>query len=351
MASTAAAQVAMEMLFKQLLSVFTDQLEFFAQFKVMGLKVATTQVATAAKAQINAAQNIDKAEMSALALLESTKQQMKVFQDYSPQTGQGVNPCAQLEAQKAAVAATGFVVAQSAQLMGSVKAAAGRFGDSQTYASQMLKARFSQFATPDEEKLGYGKAAGEIVNEAGERINLAAADSNASTLFATSNDPRVAQAKQGYLNYLAGSPDAAITKQLATTGAGSQLLDTKNRKDAALSVGLNSIARVSAEYSPNEDVGGKSKMQVLKELTGTYFGQTATAMWQGWASQSERGLQVDAIKMSAATLSIEVDQLEQSQRLETLLGTLLALEAQGLKPEVDAKVRGLIDATLKSPVQ
>lgn len=351
MAATAAAKLAMEQLVNQLMSSFTDQLDIFARFKIAALKVVSTQVSTAAKAKIKAQQSVAEAELSAMALLESTKAQMKVFQDYSPQTGQGINPCFQLESQKAALAATDFVASKSAELRKAVEAAAGRFGDQQAYAAKLLATRFSMFTSPDEEKLGYGKAAGEAVTTSGERISLAGADTNAGILFVESTDPRVEAAKRQYLSYLAGSPDSAITKEMASSGSGSQYLDTKNRKDAAMSVGLHAVSNVAAEYSVNEEAGGLSRMSAMSNVVGMYFGETAKEMWRGWTAQSERGLQVDALKMASATLAMEVDQLAQSQRIETLLGTWLALEAQGIKPEVDAKARALIDATLKSPVR
>ena len=342
-------KAALDVLIQSLLSSFTSQLQFFASFKVGSIKVATSQVATAARAVINAEQNIEKGQMSAHALLETGRQQLRIFQDYSVQTGQGVDPCRQLNFQRDVLRTTAIAVGRANEMVAAIHAAPGRFGDNLGYVNSMLSSRYANFATPDEEKLGYGKASTKTVTaNNGDVIPLAGADTNASILFADSSDPLVAQAKQNYINYIAGSPDAPINRSAASNGAGRQYLNDKARKDATVSVGVNSVAQVAAEYDPTEEMSNTSKMGAMTKVVGMYYGELAKDTWRMWMSQSERGLAVDAIKMSAAHLSFEVDQLKQSQRMEALIGTLLAAETQDMKPEVDEAYQAVVRSNVSS---
>lgn len=97
--SAAAMKAALEMLVTQLFDVFGLQLANFAKMKVSAVKTLTAQVATSAKAKINADVALAGGEMAALGALEHTKQSLKVYQQFSALTGQGVDPCAQLTAQ------------------------------------------------------------------------------------------------------------------------------------------------------------------------------------------------------------------------------------------------------------
>ena len=93
-----------------------------------------------------------------------------------------------------------------------------------------------------------------------------------------------------------------------------------------MSIGLNSLAMVGAEHTPNGELGGKTKVGTLRDVVGQYYGESAKDRMKGWASQAERGLKVDQVKIAAATLAVEADLLEQARRTEANLAALLALE-------------------------
>lgn len=334
----------------QIFAAFTSQLEFFSKIKISSIKVTTNQVAIAAKMQIQAAQKIDSAETSALALLESSKAQMKVFQDFSPQTGQGANPCYQMQVQKAAVAAATFVQGTSQEYLKKVKVV-GRSGNNESHAKQLLKEKLENFATADDEKLGYAPKASAITDSEGNVIELGGADANAATLFVPSDDPRVKLAKTNYIKNATGAPDAPITKLQASSGAGAQALQEKTRKDAVMSVGQHSLAMVAAENDPDHELGDQSMIQTSKNVVKVYFGALAALTHQAWVSQSERGLMVDSLKISGATLAAEVNLLEQAMRQEALVATLASLHTQTLKAESDAKAMALTERLHQSPVK
>lgn len=327
-AASAAMRVALELLMNQLFQALGLQVEYFGKHKVTAVKTFTSQVATATKAKINADVALAQGEMGAIAALEQTKQQLKVFQDFSASTGQGVDPCAQLAAQTNLTLADGQAVSLASELQTSVAAAPGRYSAPEQYTERMLQQRGMMFATADEAKLGYGvEASGVVYSSTGEAIPLAGADTNSRILFIDSADPKVKQAREAFMNYMAGQPDRAIVGNIARLPAGQEYLALKKRKDAVMSVGLNSLTMVAAEHTPNAEIGGKSKMSALRDMVGQYFGETALPRWKGWTVQSERGLMVDKLKISAAHLAVETRLLEQSLRRESLLSALLAMEA------------------------
>ena len=346
--AVAATELALKQLQEFLFTSLSKQMESYDKLQITATKTLTMQVATAAKAQMNANVAIKEGEMAALAHLESVKQQAEIFRNFSLQTGQGIDPCGQLAAQSAVTVAGGKVRAMAAETLSQVAAAPGRYGSPEAFAQRVFQQRRTMFATDDEVKLGFGLGAGSVVTSNGSNFSLAGADTNAEILFVDSKDPRVAVAKQAYLNHVAGAPDLPISSDMAALPVGKEYLALKSRKDAAMSVALNSLATIANENAPNPEVG-KSNMQVLRELVGQYYGNDAKSRWAGWTSQSQRGLMLDQLKIDASMLALEFEQLRQSQRMEALMGTLLALEAQReFKPALNNAARS-ISATQSQP--
>lgn len=351
MASVAAAKTAMEALFQQLVNAFLSQLNMFAQMKIGAVKVATTQVSLAAKMKIKSDQSLLEGETAARALLASTQAQARLFESFSPQTGQGVNPCVQLGKQRIALAAAANVLNEARVLVEAAAAAPGRFGNSTKALEAVLRTRYAQFGTKDEEALGLARASTATITTAtGETVALAGADSNAKTFFADSADPLIEQARMNAMNYLAGRPDAPLTKEQASTGAGISMLEAKMNKDAVMSVGLNAIATVASENTPNHELG-VSMSKSNADMVNMYFGDSAKDMWVGWLSQSERGLMVDQLKMQAALLKLDYDRLQQLQRQEALFSVLLADRAREMQKDVALSAHALNQQTLKSPIR
>lgn len=350
MAATVAAKAALSSFTNQLYSAFTSQIEFFQQLKISSLKVVTSQVSLAAKMQIKAQQSVSTAETSAMAYLDSAKQQLEVFRQFSPQTGQGADPCGQMKRQKVAIAAATYVNGKAAEYLKDIKTKSGRYGDVDTHAKKLLKQRMELFASEDEQKLNKAPAASTVIDNSGNLVELAAADTNAATLFAESDDERVRIAKTAFISHLSGPPDAPLAKTQLNSNAGYQYLFSKARKDAMLSVGQSSLARVASENDPDHEIGEQSLMGTMANIVNGVFGAGAAAVHQAWTSQSERGLALDALKISSASLAMEVNQLEQAQRIEALVAALVAQEASALKTDVEEKAQSVIDHLTQSPV-
>lgn len=319
----AALKVAWTTLFKAL----SGNLLSYDKRELSAMRVATSQVATVAKAEINAAQALMAGKMAALGALEHTKQHLDVYQQFSVMTGQGVDPCAQLEAQVGLSEAGRRTNASIQRALMQAAAAPGRYSSPESYIDQMLKIRQGTFLTKDEEALGFGKASSaEVVTATGEKFPLAGADTNAAVLFADSNDARVSAAKDAYLNHIGGLPDLPIKKEDAALPAGKEYLVNKAQKDAVMSAALASIAAVAATNTPVD--GKQSKTQAMRELVGQYFGKEASQRWKGWATQSSRGLLVDQLKIDAAALALKAEQYQDGQRQEVLLAAALLADVK-----------------------
>jgi hypothetical protein len=334
------SEAAVEAFIQAQFQALSLQMRQFDETQISAIKTLTAQVATAAKAQINANVALKSGEMAAIGQLETSKQQLKIYQEFSAATGQGFDPCSQLTAQTNVTVANGQSAAMAAAAISNLSAAPGRYGNPEGYINKMFNQRRLMFGTLDEAKLGFGvQNTSTVTTSTGAVFPLAGADTNAQVLFADSADPRVLAAKGAYLDHMAGAPDVPLTADMAALPSGKEYLALKGRKDAVMSVALNSLATVSAENTPNGEIG-VSKMKALRDLVGQYYGNDAKARWQGWASQNARGLMVDQMKIEAALLSVEADHYQQAQRTEAVLGTLLALEAQReYKPALNAAIQ------------
>ena len=340
-AGTAAVEAALKTVWHVLMKGLSEALMGWDRRELSAVKVATSQIATAAKAQINADVVLKQGEMAAIGSMEMTKQQLKVYQDFSALTGQGVDPCAQLTAQTNLTQAGGRAANSAVTTVAKLAAAPGRYSSAEGYMDRMLLQRKEMFATEDEAKLGFGTAnKATVLTATGAKFALAGADTNAAVLFADSPDPRLKTAKDAYINHMGGAPDAAISKEVAALPSGKDYLVRKGAKDAAMSAALNSLAMVAAENTPE---GAKdSKTQAVRKLVGQYYGKDASTRWKGWTSQSQRGVMVDQMKIEAAQLGLKAEQYKSGQRIEVLLASLLTTEANSqFRPALDGAAQSL----------
>lgn len=329
LAGLSATEIALKLFQQAIMRALAMQMEQFTKLEISATKIVASQVATAAKAQINASVVLKQGEMAAIANLETTKRMAEVVADYSLATGQGTNPCEQLSAQNRLAIAGGQTAAIAETMLSGVDNGPGKYGNAESYVRRATDTRRKYFSTPDEQALGYGPAAtAKIRGLDGREVSLAGADTNASILFIDSTDSRVTMAKSAFLNNIAGVPDLPITPDVASTPEGRRYMAEKQRKDALMSVAMNSLATVGAENSPNAELG-MSEMEAMRRVVAMYYGssQEARKRWQGWSAQSQRGLMVDGLKIEAAQLQFLQKLYQQGQRVEALLGTQVALEA------------------------
>lgn len=350
-AKMTAVEMALKAMWRAMFDALSKSLLAHDKQELSAMRVATSQVATAAKAEINANQSLVAGKMAAIGALAQTQMQLEVYQKFSPLTGQGVDPCGQHAAQTTFASAGQNAANAISSTVAQIAAAPGRFSNAEGYMDRLLKLRQSTYATPEEEKLGFGKAAKEqITTVTGAKFALAGADTNAGVLFADSPDPRIKAAKDAYINHIGGMPDRAITKDVGNLPGGKDLRFRKGEKDAAMSAALSSLAMVAAQNTPSGNA--PSKAQARRELVGQYFGKDASDRWKGWTTQNMRGLMADQLKIDAAQLALKAELYESGQREEVLLASTLITDAkQRFRPAMDANYMAIESLRMRPSVR
>lgn len=347
---TMAVEAALKALWQSMINNLAKMMIGYDRQELGAMKVLTAQISTAAKAEMKAMETLSQGRMTALAYLESIKEQARVFRQYSPQTGQGVDPCQQLSAQQLMRLAAAAGAQMAREWAKQMPSAPGRFGDAATYYKERMERRQALYATPNEEKLGQGKAQKDVVTLAtGEKFALAGADTNASVLFADSADPRIIQAKKDFITNMAGPPDAPLPKTHSNSPAAKEYLLAKARKDAVMSAAVTSLTAIAAENTPT-GMGGKSKNHAFREIRDLYYGGNAALRWAEWALQDVRGLRMDQMRIDSATMAAKEEQYKSTQRLEVLLGVLLMQKSSQMSGPLNAHAASLADNKLRSPV-
>lgn len=350
-AQTMALEAAMKGLWTWLFNQLSSTLLGYDRKELGAIKVLTSQISTAARAEINAKQALVKGKMSALGLLTSSQEQLRIFQKYSVQTGQGVDPCGQLSAQTLVQISSGLSRQAARNWVRLAPSAPGRYGDPGGYYNTRMAIRVKNFATKDDEAMGFGKATTETVTLSnGVKFPLAGADANGQVLFADSSDERVALAKQQFINNLAGPPIAPLPASLAMTPAAREFQVKKNRRDAMMSAATYSLQQVAADNTPiGKD--GVSKMEALRRERDQYFGQAAAQRWAAWMTQDIRGLRLDSMRMDAASLAAKQQQYESGQRIELMLGLLVADKGREMGQVMRSQFGDARDATNAAPLR
>ena len=339
----AAIEVALKGLLQYIITAAAKMMFSYDKNELASMKVVTAQIATGARAQINAKAQLAKAKVSALGYLTASEEHLRTFQDFSPKTGQGVDPCKQINAQQLVVVADAISRSQASAWARSTYSAPGRFGDPGAYNQTLVGLRMQKYATKDDEALGFGKAnTDEVTTATGEKFPLAGADTNARTLFADTDDARVKEAKQTYLANVAGPPELGVPNLNGQTNR--QYYVSKGRKDAVMSAAVHSMAVVAAENTPSKDSGGKSKSQALRDVVDQYYGKEGVERWKSWMGQSERGLMLDSMKMDAAMLAARRDLYKSGSRLELSLGLLVLMESDKFAAGMDGQLNDITDA-------
>lgn len=350
-ATTMAMEAAIKTLWQMLFNNMSSVLLSFDRKELSSMKVLTRQIATAAKAEIKASEELSKGAMSALSYLETQKEQMRVFRNYGPMTGQGTDPCAQLSLQTKIQLAEATARNAARTMLQRAAAAPGRYGNRDAFMRNAQQVRERNFATKDDEVLGRGSATTDVVvTTDGKRIPLAGADTNAEVLFANSSDSRVALAKEAFINNILGAPDAPPSAQFLQTPAGQEYVASKARKDLLMSAAAHSLTTIAAENSPSSN-GADSKMEALRKMRDSYFGEGATERWKAWMGQEQRGLMMDMMRMDAAMLASTTEQYKSGQRLELLLGGLVIDAGTKLSNELALQQQAITAGSLQSRIR
>jgi hypothetical protein len=263
--------------------------------------------------------------------------------DYNPSTGQGYQPCVVGAANRTLDAAFGGLGATAKTTVASLDVAPGTMVTSTGSAlAKRLADHRANFCSQAEADAGLCTVSA-----------LPGGDVNGALLFeATSPGSLQQQAQQDYLQHVLGAPDPIIPAAAGQAAAGQQYMLAKNTKDALLSIPAYSLSMVRAANTQSPDMGNKSPNEVLTLRVDQYFGGQEAQQWSNsLASQSERGLMVEAVKMSGLEVWLHHQQYQQNQRLELNLAALAIAAAEQAKVNVDVKYRKMMRDAVTSAIQ
>lgn len=279
------------------------------EYMVAGIKVATKQVQNSTEKYANATIASEKAmahvqqELGDRALID------QVVVNFM---SQGFNPCVQSAATKQLAAAEASTRASVADRMATeVDAIGGHYASRATTLRARERMHESLFCTQEEVDAGMCSSVGKIPG----------GDSNAALIFNVDQSADMVAAKNAVINNIVGLPDDPLSSAAASTPQGQAYLLEKKQKDAFLgfaAYSLKSIQTETEQYTP-----------ALDARIGQFFGTPQAADWaKDQASESQRGIMVDLVKIQGLQLKLHERKIRRNLRIEANLAALLEEENQ-----------------------
>jgi hypothetical protein len=274
---------------------------------VSALKVVTAQVSTSAQQHDS---TVLQAEQAGAAVAIDIANKGMIDRTIEQYTSQGYDPCGQLTATKAMAAAEATAGASvPGRIASEVQAGGGKYADPLATLLQRAQLHHSLFCTQSDVDAGICSSVGAIPG----------GDSNASLIFSTDTTANAVSAKNAVINNIIGVPDAPLPAKMGATPAGAAYVMAKKERDSFLAFPIYSLKSIQAD-AENFDA-------FMTERVGQYFGTAAATSWaQDQASESERGVVVDLVKIAGLNLKLDERTLQQSLRREANEATELALE-------------------------
>lgn len=286
---------------------------------ISSVAVATKQEALAGNTIETAGMQAGQQLVNAVAAQRETAATTKAYLDYSPQMGQGYDPCGTEAKQQTLDQYFDALPAATQVRMTTFDNAPGRLAASTAQAMQQRLDNHRQgYCTADEARAGLCTLS-----------RVPGGDTDAALLFRSESPGSLSdKARDAYIQNVTGAPPAAIPAAEGATVQGQAYLAAVNREQALLSIPTYSLTRIEAQNTQSTAYGGKSANDVLTLRVNQYFGGQEAEQWASVLSaQSTRGLLVEAAKMGGLQVWIHHQQYEQGQRMEAELAALLLTEA------------------------
>ncbi|MDP4025788.1 hypothetical protein Q8W71_24455 [Methylobacterium sp. NEAU 140] len=260
------------------------------------MKVQTAQTATNGEREVNLTSNTQQAVAAALSQVGQRRALVDAREQYSIDTGQGVNACGSIDLMNATNRAMGNVIMTGRETYRGLDVAPGKSVPVQQAARDRL-----QDATKTDAAVFFDPAA--------------------------SDDDR-----KTVIQAMAGLPMPKPTA--AIPGGEADLMMLRARRVEALrSPALVSLSAVRAmSIAEGHEVGSSapSPLAQLDALVGQYGGGPQYEAWSaGLAGQSEHGLLIELTRMRSMALALRQQLVEQQARTSAVLGTILAVQAGG----------------------
>ncbi|TKC90348.1 hypothetical protein FAZ69_08465 [Trinickia terrae] len=296
------------------------------------IKVLTKQVQTSTSNSDDSTRQAEEAGASFQTALATNEVINKMVLDLK---SQGYDPCAQASATKQMATAEAQVTAALPQrIAAEVQAGGGRYGDLSTVLRQREQQHKALFCTQAEVTAGLCSSLGAVPG----------GDSNASLIFSSDTSPNMLAAKNAAINNIIGMPDALPPAGSANTPQGQAYLLAKKQKDAFLAFPAYSLKAIQSDAEGFDSF--------MSERVGQYFGTDRAAQWaHDQASEAERGVLVDTVKIEGLLLKLHERQLKQSLRAEADQAAELALENKRINGQrVEAAQMAVAAANARSKV-
>ena len=260
------------------------------------MKVQTAQVSTNGEREVNLVSNTQQAVAATLSQVAQRQALVDAREQYSIDTGQGVNACGSIDLMNSTNCSMGNVAMTGRESYRELDVAPGK----NVPIPEATRARLKDPTKAD-----------------------------AAILFdpsASDDDRKIV------IQDMAGLPMPKPTA--AMPGAEADLMMLRARRVEALrSPALVSLSAVRAMSSTDDHQIGTSAaspLAQLEALIAQYGGGPQYEAWSaGLAGQSEHGLLIELTRMRSMSLALRQQLIEQQARTAAVLGTMLATQAGG----------------------
>ncbi len=311
------------------------------------IAVLTAQKATTGESVSETERATAQQTATAFATLSESRRTKRARFDYGGEFGQGIDPC-RIHATRNMIATrdSEMIEERGRRVMSEIDAAPGVYADPVQARDAMLTDR-DEFCTRAQTASGHCKRLRDSGRWEGD---LPGADINVATLFepAMEGEP-LYDAKVRFVNHIVGLPDEAVSTEAATTVAGTAYMEQKAIKDARISPALASLKELQLEHSGVDAAHGGPNIPIAlfyRNEIKRYAGDTEehTEWARLLAAQNERGALVELLKINALDLSIMERQYRQYERMEAMLASVVAMDAESV---AQARVASSADQALK----
>lgn len=296
-----------------------------------GIRVLTKQVRVSSE-KMSAADLASKQASAAFdGEIADRKAVFETTMEYNPVTGQGYNPCSELERTKKIAVAIGEANnSMQERVLREIDAAPGRVvGDVGAVVSKRLEDARGVYCTADEARAGVCSAPG----------TLAGRDRDSGHFFTSyAVGTPEAEAKNAMLNNMYGVPQVAPTGDTAKSPAGQSFYAAKREYDAFRSISQATMKAIQS-WTESRGVAGNtidSVMDAIGKKVATYAGGENYPEWEKQlTSQSEHGLLVELAKKRAFQLYMSNLEYQQFEHIETNVAALVAMKARDLPSDLE----------------
>ncbi|WP_454727852.1 MULTISPECIES: hypothetical protein [Cupriavidus] len=292
------------------------------QYMISSLKVLTSQVAASSEKSANVTMQAEESFASVAKDLSDKKLVDKILLDYS---SQGFDPCGQLSSTVAmANAERRARTSVPVRLRNEVDATGGRYAPQGDILRQREALHRNLFCTQSDVDAGICTSVGKIPG----------GDTNAALLFNTDTSAEMVSARNAVINTIVGLPDNPLPREVVNTPEANAYLLEKKKKDTYLGLAANSLKSLQVD---TETMGAP-----MAERIGQYFGTARATEWaKDQASQAQRGVLVDLLKIEGLQLKVLEQGLRNGLRTEANLAALLQLDTQAGPGQVTARAEQL----------